>query len=149
MEFTVNLIKRTSLLIGLTMSLFSASAFAQSLSETAIAERIIPVGDVYLDGNIGIASEQIVSVEAAQPAGPRSGEKIYNTYCVACHGSGVLGAPMKGDAAAWEPRIAQGSETMLRHAINGYNSMPANGTCSDCTDDDIASTIAFLTKGLY
>jgi len=56
---------------------------------------------------------------------------------------------MKGDAAAWQPRIAQGSETMLRHAINGYNSMPAMGTCGDCTDDDIASTIAFLTKGLY
>ena len=142
----MNLIKRTSLLIGLTMSLFSASGFTQNLSEAAIAERITPVGDVYLDGKIAIASEPTVS---AEPAGPRGGEQIYNTYCVACHGTGVLGAPMKGDAAAWQPRIAQGSETMLRHAINGYNSMPANGTCGDCTDDDIASTIAFLTKGLY
>jgi len=141
----VNLIKRITLLIGLTMSLFSASAFAQNLSEEAITERITPVGNVYLDGEIETASQQ---TESAEPAGPRSGEKIYNTYCVACHGTGAAGAPIKGNADAWQPRIAQGPETLLKHALGGFNAMPARGTCSDCSDDEIASTIAFLTKGL-
>lgn len=141
----MNLIKRITLLIGLTMSLFSASGFAQDLSEAAIAERITPVGNVYLDGEITTASQ---GTDSAEPAGPRSGEKIYNTYCIACHGTGAAGAPKKGDATAWQPRIAQGPETLLTHALEGFNAMPARGTCSDCSDEEIASTIAFLTKGL-
>jgi cytochrome c5 len=145
MEFTVNLIKRITLLMGLTISLFSTAGFAQDLSEAAIAERIAPVGSVYLEGEIMTAQQGAVS---AEPAGPRSGEKIYNTYCAACHTSGVLGAPKKGDPAAWQPRIAQGNDILLKHAIEGYNSMPAKGTCSDCSDQEIASTIAFLTDGL-
>ena len=55
---------------------------------------------------------------------------------------------MKGDAAAWAPRIAKGEETLLNHAINGFNAMPAKGTCSNCSDDEILATIQFLTKGL-
>lgn len=141
----MNLIKRITLLIGLTISLFSTAGFAQDLSEAAIADRIAPVGNVYLDGEIVTANQ---NVESDEPAGPRSGEKVYNTYCVACHGTGVLGAPKKGDADAWQPRIAQGTETLLKHALEGFNSMPAKGTCSDCSDQEIASTIAFLTDGL-
>ncbi|WP_198134728.1 c-type cytochrome [Psychromonas ingrahamii] len=141
----MNLIKRITLLMGLTISLFSTAGFAQDLSEAAIAERIAPVGSVYLDGEIMTAQQSPVS---AEPAGPRSGEKIYNTYCMACHATGVLGSPKKGDAAAWAPRIAQGAEIMLKHAIEGYNSMPAKGTCGDCSEQEIASTIAFLTAGL-
>ncbi len=141
----MNLIKRIALLAGLTMSVFSASSSAQDLSEAAIAERIAPVGNVYLDGEITTVSQ---SSDSTEPAGPRSGEKIYNTYCVACHGTGAAGAPVKGDAAAWQPRLAQGSETLLKHAIQGVNAMPAKGTCSDCSDEEIASAVAFLTKGL-
>ena len=71
MELTVQLIKRITLLIGLTASLFSAAVFA----EEEIAARIAPVGDVYLDGEIATAS---TANESSEPAGPRSGEKIYN-----------------------------------------------------------------------
>ncbi|MFT7052820.1 MAG: cytochrome c5 [Psychromonas sp.] len=145
MEFTVNLIKRITLLIGLTISLFSTAGFAQDLSEAAIADRIAPVGSVYLDGEIITAKQGAAS---AEPAGPRSGEKIYNTYCAACHATGVLDAPKKGDPDAWQPRIAQGTETLLKHALEGFNSMPAKGTCGDCSEQEIASTIAFLTNGL-
>lgn len=139
------LIKRLSLLIALTMSLFSATSIAQDLSDEAIANRIAPVSDVYLDGEIVTASSNTNSDE---PAAPRTGEKVYNTYCVACHGTGVLGSPKKGDATAWGPRIAKGEETLVNHAINGFNAMPARGTCSNCSDDEILATVQFLTKGL-
>jgi len=142
MEFTVQLIKRVTLLIGLTVSLFTATAFA----DTDIAERIAPIGDVYLDGEIATAS---TAPEPSEPAGPRSGEKIYNTYCVACHGAGIAGAPKKGDAAAWEPRAAQGEAVLVEHAIKGFNAMPARGTCADCSDDEITATVQFLLKGLF
>lgn len=138
----MQLLKRITLLIGFTTSLFMATAFA----ETSIAERIAPIGDVYLDGEIATASTTPTSTE---PAAPRSGEKIYNTYCVACHGTGVAGAPMKGDATAWEPRVAQGEEILVKHAINGFNAMPARGTCSNCSDDEMLATVQFLIKGLF
>ncbi|WP_019613555.1 c-type cytochrome [Psychromonas ossibalaenae] len=142
----MHLIKRITLLIGLTISLFSTASFAQDLSEGAIADRIAPVGDVYLDGEIAVAGQ---SSDSDEPAGPRDGEKIYNTYCVACHATGAAGAPKKGDAAAWEPRIAQGQETLLKHSLEGLNAMPAKGTCADCSDDEMAATVEFLTKGLF
>ncbi len=140
------LIKRITLLTTLVMSLVSVTSFAQDLSEGAIAERIAPVGDVYLNGEIATANQ---GTDLSEPAGPRSGEKIYNTYCVACHATGAAGAPVKGDADAWQPRVAQGPETLLKHATEGFNAMPARGTCADCSDDEMAATVEFLTKGLY
>jgi len=142
----VILIKRLSLLITLSASLFSATSFAQDLSEEAIENRIAPIGDVYIDGEIATANS---GQESSEPSEPRSGEKIYNTFCVACHGTGAAGAPIKGTSEAWAPRIAKGKDTLIKHAIEGFNAMPAKGTCSNCTDDEIASTVEFLTQGMW
>jgi len=141
----VALLKRISLFIAIAASLFSATSFAQDLSEDAIANRIAPISDVYLDGEIETAGTASASSE---PAEPRTGEQVYNTFCVACHGTGAAGAPKKGDAAAWGPRIAKGEETLIKHALGGFNAMPAKGTCSNCSDDEIIATVKFLTKGL-
>ena len=138
----MSLFKRITLLMTL---LLSFTSFAQDFSEDAVAQRIQPVGDVYLKGEIVTASQEIDK----QPSEPRSGEKIYNTYCVACHATGAAGAPIKGDAKAWQPRVAQGPETLLDHAINGLNAMPPRGTCANCSNDEMAATVEFLTKGLY
>ena len=140
------LIKRFSLFIALSVSLFSITSFAQALSEGAIADRIAPIGDVYIDGEIVTAATATASSEST---GPRSGEKIYNTFCVACHGTGAAGAPIKGDPVIWEPRVAQGEETLVNHAIQGFNAMPARGTCADCSDEEITATVKFLIKDLY
>ena len=64
------LIKRLSLFIALSLSLFSAPSFTQDLSEEAIANRIAPIGDVYIDGEIKTAS---AGNDSSEPAGPRSG----------------------------------------------------------------------------
>ncbi len=138
----MHLIKRINLLIALTASLLSATAFA---AEGDIAARIVPVGDVYLDGEIATAN---TAGSSSEPAGPRSGEKVYNTYCVACHGTGAAGAPIKGKAEDWTARIAQGEATLIKHAIEGFNAMPAKGTCGDCSDAEMTATVQFLIKGL-
>ncbi|WP_298939468.1 cytochrome c5 family protein [uncultured Psychromonas sp.] len=141
----MTLIKRLSLFITLSMSLFSVSSFAQDFSDEAIASRIAPISDVYIDGEIVTANTASASDE---PAEPRTGEQVYGTFCIACHGTGAAGAPIKGDAAAWGPRIAQGEETLIKHALSGFNAMPAKGTCSNCSDDEIIATVKFLTEGL-
>ncbi|KXF82658.1 c-type cytochrome [Enterovibrio coralii] len=132
-------LRRLAMSAVTALSLITA-AHAADMSEEAIAERIAPVGSVYLDG------EAPVVETAAAPSGPRTGETIYNTFCMACHTTGVAGAPKIGDAAAWEPRIAQGRDILNNHAINGFNGMPAKGTCMDCSDDEIIATIDYMLE---
>ncbi|MBV1733124.1 MAG: c-type cytochrome, partial [Hydrogenophaga sp.] len=48
------------------------------------------------------------------------GKKVYGATCAMCHAAGVAGAPKPGDKADWGPRIAQGNDTLYKHAIEGY-----------------------------
>lgn len=65
----------------------------------------------------------------------------YQKSCKMCHETGLLNAPKVGDKAAWAPRVAQGKDVLLKHAKEGFNNMPAKGTCADCTDDDLKKLI--------
>src|SRR5690554_3286958 len=90
--------------------------------QAAISERIAPVAKVAVAGqdNTGLEpAQQAGSAPAAQPQ-ELSGEQVYNSACVACHGAGVAGAPKLGDKAGWAPRIAQGADTLHKHALEGY-----------------------------
>jgi cytochrome c5 len=73
-------------------------------------------------------------------------EAKYGKACVTCHGAGVLGAPKKGDAAAWQPRVKQGTEVLLSHVKNGYKNMPAKGLCNDCSDADYIALINYMSQ---
>ncbi len=130
---------RNIIIATATALTFSATSFAISHSDEAIAERIKPVGQVYLAGDVVIVEEIL---------GPRSGEQVYNTFCIGCHATGVAGAPMTQDATAWAPRLAKGSDMLINNAINGINAMPARGTCMNCSDDEIIAAIEYLTQGL-
>ncbi|MFC0117705.1 c-type cytochrome [Pseudoalteromonas xiamenensis] len=126
--------------LSAALLLLSTAVFAQpydnSLTEDAIKQRLEPVGSVYLAG--------AESAAAAEPTGPRSGEQVYQAACFACHGTGALGAPKAH--ADWEPRLAKGKDVLLNHAINGFNSMPPRGTCMNCSDDELAAAIEFMSS---
>ncbi|WP_318447401.1 c-type cytochrome [Photobacterium leiognathi] len=117
----------------------AGTAVATDMSDEAIAERIKPVGALYLEGEAPV-------VEVA--AGPRSGDAVYNTFCTACHTSGVMGAPKKGVAGDWTERLAKGKDVLADHAINGFNAMPAKGSCMDCSDEEIVAAIEHMIEGL-
>ncbi|TDF35515.1 cytochrome c5 family protein [Alteromonadaceae bacterium M269] len=126
-------------IIALLAGVFvSAVVVAQDNNED-IAKRIMPVGKVHVAG---------AQAAAAADAGPRSGSDVYNASCVACHGAGVLGAPKKGDAAGWGPRLEAGFDTVWQNALNGKGAMPPRGTCGNCSDDDIKAAIEFMIEGL-
>ncbi|WP_333608694.1 c-type cytochrome [Arsukibacterium sp.] len=126
--------------VGLMLLLSTLAVNASTDAEReAIAKRIAPVGQVYVAGAAPAA--------ATTASGPRSGQQVYQAACFACHGTGALDAPKPGDAAAWEPRIAQGFDVMLKHSIDGFNNMPAMGTCASCSEDEIAAAIRFMTDG--
>lgn len=121
----------------------STMAMASSNSDDAIRERIKPAGSVCIQGEECAAASGAASASAS---GPRSGEDVYEATCKNCHGPGVLGAPKKGSADEWAPRLEKGFDTVLANAINGINSMPPKGTCGDCSDEELSEAIKFMSN---
>lgn len=126
------------LLVTLVSLLFVTFVQASEPTKDEIAERIKPVGQLYLEG---------AEPEEAADTGPKTPEQVYNTSCSACHGAGVMGAPKMGDAGAWAPRIAQGMDVLVEHAIKGFNAMPPKGGCMACSDDEIKATVEYMADG--
>ena len=65
------------------------------------------------------ASAPAPVADAAADGG--KGAELFKKTCAMCHQTGVAGAPKLGDKAYWGPRIAQGQDTLYKHAIEGFN----------------------------
>ncbi len=89
---------------------------------------------------IFLASSQANSSEARKP------EKLFDTFCFSCHGTGWENAPVIGDSFAWEERIEQGIDVLLKHTVEGFNSMPPKGGCADCTSDELKALILWMSE---
>jgi len=109
--------------------------------EDEIRARIQPVGEVCLQGD---ACGEAAAASETASSGPRSGSEVYDAVCMACHTTGAAGAPVIGDAGAWAPRVDQGMETLISHAINGFNAMPAKGGCANCPDEEIQAAVEHI-----
>ena len=107
---------------------------SSTATETSVVERIKPVAEVNLSANGGGATQQ------------KSGEEVVQAICAACHAAGALGSPKIGDNGAWSPRIGQGYETLVKHAIEGIRMMPARGGNPDLTDFEVASAVAYMAN---
>ena len=85
---------------------------------------------------------------AAVAADGGQGEALFKKTCAMCHQTGVAGAPKLGDKADWGPRIAQGKDTLYKHAIEGFNgskgAMPPNGGNPALNDDEIKQIVDFM-----
>ncbi|WP_174874877.1 c-type cytochrome [Vogesella oryzae] len=73
------------------------------------------------------------------------GKKIYESVCVACHGSGAAGAPKFGDKAAWAPRLQPGLDEVLKIATKGLNAMPPKGGFTG-SDAEFKAAVEYLTN---
>lgn len=106
-----------------------------------LLERIRPVGGTVREAPPAPSS---ASDGGAAGVAVRSGEAVYQAACAACHTSGIAGAPKLGDASAWSSRLAQGSNTLLQHALQGFKGMPAKGGCSTCADAEVKAAVDYL-----
>ena len=102
-------------------------------SDTAVLERIIPVGQVVIAAPTG-------------PKGQLTGEQVFNQVCKNCHEAGVAGAPKFGDKAAWAKVIAQGSPTTVEHALKGIRAMPAKGGNPDLEDVEVERAVVYMAN---
>ena len=90
---------------------------------------------------------------AVAPAAPAAaenelGKSVFGKTCAMCHAAGVAGAPKPGDKADWGPRIAQGKDTMYKHAIEGFTGakgmMPAKGGSANLTDAEVKAAVDYM-----
>ncbi len=131
-------------LLSVAALFIAGTVWSLTPAEQKIADRIKPVGQVCVEGEECEGAQAVAT--AAVSSGPRSAEDVYGSKCFACHDTGAAGAPKVGDAAAWAPRVDQGLETLVSHAINGIGGMPPRGTCSDCSDEEIQATVELMVE---
>lgn len=127
--------------VVLLVSLF----MPQPVAETApAASEPVPVA-AKVEENIA----PVAVVEVAEAAGTKvslSGEEVVKNGCAMCHAAGLMNAPKIGDKAQWEPRIAQGYETIVKHAIEGIRTMPARGGNATLTDIEVARAVVNMAN---
>ncbi len=107
----------------------------KTAAENATVARIKPVAD-----------EGFAFRDANAPKVLQGGEAVYKATCAACHASGAAGAPKTGDAQAWAARIAQGYDTVLKHAVEGLRAMPAKGGNGDLDTVEVARAVVFMAN---
>jgi cytochrome c5 len=123
------------LLVTLVTNKPLTGAGSSSQSNQAVAERLRPV-----------AEEGYSLKDANAPKVLQSGQAVFTAVCAACHATGAAGAPKAGDSAAWGPRIAQGYDTLLQHALQGIRAMPAKGGNPDLDDVEVARAVVYMTN---
>ncbi|SCU98217.1 putative cytochrome c-type protein [Cupriavidus necator] len=87
------------------------------------------------------------AVAAAAPVN-ELGKSVYGKTCAMCHAAGVAGAPKPGNKDDWGPRIAQGNDTLYKHALEGFTGnngmMPARGGNTSLQDGDVKAAVDFM-----
>jgi cytochrome c5 len=88
--------------------------------------------------------------ESPEQAELRLGQQVWDGTCKVCHLNGLAGAPAKGDRQVWKPRIAQGLDVLIEHALNGFTgregSMPARGGNSELSDRQVAAAVKYMVS---
>lgn len=129
------------------------------MSEAAVAKRIEPVGKLNTGEPIAASAEQAQPAPAAPESQPsetvktaagsgRSGQQVYQSHCIACHGTGASGAPKLGDQQAWQSRIAKGMDALMESAVNGVpgTAMLPKGTCNDCSPEELQNAVQYMVE---
>ena len=158
--------------IGLVMYLFYAwvadmsrdlHSPPASAQQKQIEDRIRPIGRVRvagMDSETDVDAQVAAADDTAAAAAPGEspvaaeldGEEVYRAACAACHTAGIAGAPKTGDADAWAPRLERDFDTLVRHAIDGFQGdtgvMPARGGRPDLTDEQVRDAVQHMVDAI-
>jgi cytochrome c5 len=120
-------------------------AGSQARAAEAIADRMRPIGQVWLAGEKPPAGAVPVAAVAAAKV-EKTGEEIYKAVCAGCHTTGAMNAPKLGDNAAWAKLIPEGHAGLTKQAIAGIRQMPARGGNPALTDIEMSRAVAYLAN---
>ena len=114
---------------------------------SSVADRIRPAGQVSVASAETKQEPQKIAVAAPPPS--RDGQQVYQASCVACHDTGLAGAPKLGDKGQWAQRIAKGLDTLYASAVNGVQgsagAMPAKGGNPTLSDAEVKAAVDYMT----
>ncbi len=122
------------------------SAADEGASEEAAAAEDEAASEEAMASNDDAASEEDAAAsEEASGGSDLDGEALYaSSGCVACHDSGVAGAPAIGDSEAWAARLEKGTDELYASAINGIGAMPAKGGNPNLSDEEVMAVVDYL-----
>lgn len=151
-------------LVAVTAALILLGLYINGLKPAEVSEAkaarvalaIQPHGAVYA-GATGAAAQAAAKKLADEAAkgtvaygGTLDGSVIFSNLCSGCHTSGAGNSP-KMLKSEWTARIAQGKDTLNKHAIEGYNNvgvMPARGGNPSLTDEQVIATVDWMIGNL-
>ena len=76
---------------------------------------------------------------ASGPVAAADGKAVFEKTCAGCH---KVMNPKMGDKAAWAPRIAQGTETLVASVVKGKKPMPPKGGAAN--DADAKAAVEYI-----
>jgi cytochrome c5 len=120
------------LLVMYVDSATKPAAGSDAFKPQSVLSRIQPVGSVQVK-------------DASAPVVLLTGEQVYAARCTACHAAGLAGAPKFGDTAAWAPRLGQGYDVLLTHALKGKGAMAAQGG-GEQSDLEIGRAVVYMAN---
>ena len=164
-NYDLDFLKKFSLVIGfLVLVTLGLQFLAYQLNKAVPPEvspvavqrthnRIAPLGAVYAGATGAAAQAAAASAAAAAAAsqvaygGTKDGSVIFGNLCTGCHTSGAGGAPTL-DASHWTSRIAQGKDTLYKHALEGFHGaagvMPPKGGNPALSEDQVKATVDWM-----
>ena len=90
------------------------------------------------------------AVTEAAVAATGGGDQTYQKTCAMCHGTPAMGAPVVGNKDDWSARIAQGKDTLYKHAIEGFSGakgmMPARGGNPSLDDATVKAAVDHMVS---
>lgn len=134
----------------------AAAAVATAAAVASVAEKVTPAEKKAVEKKVEAKVEEVkvaaadaapAVVEEKKPAAAgKSGKEVFTATCAMCHGTGMMNAPKFGDKGQWEPRIAQGYDTLVKNAVNGIRTMPAKGGNAGLSDEEVAAAVKYMAN---
>lgn len=134
-----------------------AGLFAPLLAIFLVVQLVLGIQDAHQPDTSSEAAQKatlerikpfatLAALDANAPRVEKSGQEVYDAVCTSCHAAGALGAPKFDNKGDWGPRIGKGYDTLVKHAIEGFNQMPARGGDGDLSDVEMARAVAYLAN---
>lgn len=97
-----------------------------------------------ISGLTGGKQQKLVGALLQQPAD--QGKQIYAQNCSGCHAYGSMGAPKIGTTAAWQKRLEQGQQTLVKQVLNGYGQMPPKGGNASLSEQEVIKAVGYMLR---
>ena len=143
------------MMAGLTACSQEAKQETQEAAQ-AVASEVKTEAASAADATASAAQEAADKVEAAaskaeeaakpEEAAKVDGKAVFEANCKACHSGLIPGAPAVGKKEDWAPRIKQGKDTLHKHALEGFQAMPAKGGNGSLSDDEVKAAVDYMAN---